>query len=238
MHNTGMTATDKTNLKRTPVWDLPTRVFHWVLVALLVALWITGTNDMLDWHMIIGQVTLALLLFRLVWGVIGSRHSRFADFVVGPRSALAHLREVLRVARLGPRGADGAHHAGHTRLGGWMILALLILMLTMAISGLFASDDIATQGPLNHLVNDRTARVMSVYHSLAFNVLLAFAGIHILAALFYLIRKRENLIGPLITGRTPLPAEMAAQEGRFVSVWIALAAMIAALLAVWGITSL
>jgi cytochrome b len=223
---------------RVAIWDLPTRLFHWLLVVLFVALWITGTEGQMEWHIWIGQLVLMLLVFRIAWGIVGSRHSRFADFVVGPRAGLAHLREVMRVARGGPAGADANPHAGHTRLGGWMILALLILMLAEAVSGLFASDDIASSGPLNHLVSDRTARILTVYHSLAFDVLVALAAIHIAAAFFYLIRKRENLIVPLITGRALLPADMAAREGRFTSLWLALAVLIAAVLIVWGVTSL
>jgi cytochrome b len=220
------------------VWDLPTRLFHWLLVAAFIALWITGTRDMLETHMVVGQITLALLIFRVVWGVIGSRHSRFADFVVGPKAGFAHLREIVRVARFGPQGATGDHRVGHTRLGGWMILVLLILMLAQSVSGLFASDEIATDGPLTHLVDGHTARIMTVYHSLAFDVLVALIAAHIAAAVFYLLRKRENLIGPLITGRAELPAEIAARESRFVGTWIALALTVGAMLIVWGITSL
>ncbi|HEY1721296.1 MAG TPA: cytochrome b/b6 domain-containing protein [Magnetospirillaceae bacterium] len=233
-----MNDSEKPSLKRAAVWDLPTRLFHWLLVALFVALWVTGTNDMLDWHMVIGQILFALLLFRLAWGLVGSRHSRFADFAASPKATLKHLREVLRIARRGPVGADGGYHLGHIGLGAWMVIVLLVLVLAQTISGLFATDDIATQGPLNHLVGDRTARVMTVFHDLAFNVILALVAIHIAAVLFYLIRKRENLIRPMITGSTPLPAEVAAREPHFASIWIALALLIAAFLVVWGITSL
>ncbi len=233
-----MNGTGEAGKKRVAVWDLPTRLFHWILVGLFVAMWITGTNGSMDWHVRLGEIILALLLFRIVWGIIGSRHSRFADFVVGPRAGLAHLREILRVARMGAMGADGKPHAGHTRLGGWMILLLLIFLLAQCVSGLFATDEITTDGPLTHLVDGRTARALTVYHSLAFDVLLALAGIHILAALFYLVRKHENLILPLITGRTELPAEMAARESRFVSAWIALALFAVMMVVAWAITQL
>ncbi len=224
--------------RRVAVWDLPTRLFHWLLVALFVALWITGTNDMFDWHMWIGRVVLMLIVFRVAWGLVGSRHSRFSDFVVGPKAGVVHLREILRIAVRGAAGGDGTHRTGHTRLGGWMILVMLALLLAQTLSGLFATDDITVYGPLNHLVSSRTARILSVYHSIAFNVILALVVIHIAAAFFYLIRKRENLIWPLITGRTMVPTEATAREDKFASPWLALALLIAAALIVWGTTSL
>ena len=228
----------KAQRRRVAVWDAPTRLFHWTLVVLFVALWITGTDGPLEWHIPIGEALLALLLFRLAWGFLGSRHSRFADFVVGPRAAAEHAREVLRVARRGPAAGPLAPHAGHTRLGGWMIVVLLVLLLAQAISGLFASDEITTDGPLTHLVSGRTERMFTDYHSLAFNVILALVAIHIAAALFYLVRKRENLIWPLITGRVALPERAAESEGRFASSWRALGLLALAALIVWAVVQL
>lgn len=224
--------------RRVAVWDAPTRLFHWLLVILFVVLWVTGTDGPLDLHMTIGEALLALLLFRLAWGFVGSRHSRFADFVVGPRAALDHWREMLRVARLGPAAGSGAPHAGHTRLGGWMILLLLALLLAESISGLFASDEITTDGPLTHLVSGSVERAFSVYHSLAFDVIVALIAVHIAAALFYLGRRGENLILPMITGWTALPAAAAAGEGRFASPWLALALLAIATVLVWAVVTL
>jgi len=226
-------------MKRAAVWDLPTRLFHWTLVVLFLVLWITGTDGPLDWHMRIGEVLLALLLFRLVWGVVGSRHSRFRDFVVGPRAAREHFAEILAVALRGPAAArDRAPHAGHTRLGGWMIVALLTMLLVESITGLFSTDDIMNDGPLNHLVGGDTGRFLTAIHSGSFNVAMALVVVHVSAALFYLGRKRENLILPLITGRTMLPAEDAAREGRFANPRLALGLLIAAGILVWGLISL
>jgi cytochrome b len=225
--------------RRIAVWDLPTRLFHWTLVVLFVALWYTGTEGVLALHMRIGEAVLAMLLFRLVWGLVGSPHSRFADFVAGPRAALAHLAEVIAVARHGPAGAlDHRPHVGHTRLGGWMILALLLLMSVECATGLFSTDDIATDAPLNHLVSADLGRSLTAIHSGAFNFVVALAIVHISAALFYLVRKRENLILPLITGRAHLPAEAAEREGRFASPRLAVALLVGAILIVWGIISL
>lgn len=211
------------------LWDMPTRLFHWIQAILFVALWVTGNDGPLDWHMRIGEAMLALLLFRIVWGFVGSRHSRFVDFVAGWRRVRVHLGEAIRVARFGPAGA--AHdepHVGHTSLGGWMIVVLLFLMTAQCVTGLFATDDFMTDGPLNHLVSGRAARVMTVIHMTAFNVLLALIALHIAAAFFYLLRKRENLIVPLITGRRRLPEALASREGRLVSVWRALLILVLA----------
>ena len=230
--------------RRVAIWDMPTRLFHWVVVLLFIALWITGTDGPLDWHIPIGEALLALLLFRLAWGIVGSRHSRFSDFVVGPRAAWQHAHEMLRVALRGAAGAppeaDAAHapHAGHTRIGGWMILVLLALLLAQSVSGLFASDEITTDGPLTHLVSGHAERMFSDYHSIAFNVLLALIAVHIAAALFYLVRKRENLILPMITGRAELPETAAASEGRFASGWLALALLAVAVAIVWAAVTL
>ena len=226
--------------RRVAVWDLPTRLFHWTLVILFVALWITGTEpSLLDSHVWIGDAVLVMLLFRLAWGFLGSRHSRFVDFIAGPRAALAHLTEVIAIARHGPAPVSkGPPHAGHTRLGGWMILALLTLLLVECVTGLFSTRRHAVDGPLNHLVTDGLGRILTIIHSGAFNVVMALVIIHISAALFYLLRKRENLILPLITGRTCLPDDAAMQEGRFASPYLALALIVLAAIVVWGITSL
>lgn len=225
MRETGGVSRDSLtpSLRRVPVWDLPTRLFHWVQALLFVALWLTGTDGPLDWHMWIGEVLLAMLIFRIAWGFLGSRHSRFADFVAGRRSARTHFKEMVQVALKGPMGADHKEaHVGHTPLGGWMILALLSLMALQCVTGLFASDEIVTDGPLNHLVSGRTARVLTVIHSTAFDAILALVIAHIAAALFYLLRKRENLISPLISGRTALAEAEAGREAPLASSWRAI----------------
>jgi cytochrome b len=226
--------------RRVAVWDLPTRLFHWTLAILFVVLWISGTEPtMLVLHLWVGAAVLAMLLFRLVWGLVGSRHSRFADFVVGARAARAHLAEIIEVARRGPAGAaDQGPHVGHTRLGGWMILALLALLLLECVTGLFATHRHVTDGPLNRLVGDGLGRFLTMIHSGTFNVLMALVIVHISAAAFYLVRKRENLILPLITGRAELPEATAAREGRFASAWLALVLLAVAGVLVWGVMSL
>lgn len=177
------------------VWDVPTRVFHWLLVALITTSWITGSlgNDWLRYHFWSGYTILTLVLFRIVWGLVGSTHARFANFVRGIPSALHHLRELMRP---GPTS-----DVGHNAIGGWMIVAMLIVLLVQTGTGLFADDDIVTTGPLGDLVSSDTRKLLTTIHSYNFNLILALAGIHIAAVLAFLVIKRQNLVGAMITGR-------------------------------------
>jgi cytochrome b len=177
------------------VWDVPTRLFHWLLVVLIATSWTTGElgNDWLKYHFWSGYTILTLVLFRIVWGVVGSTHARFASFVRGIPSALHHLRELLRP---GPTS-----DIGHNAIGGWMVVVMLIALLVQASTGLFADDDIVTTGPLGDLVSSSTRSQLTTIHKYNFDVILALAGIHIAAVFAYLVVKRQNLIGAMITGR-------------------------------------
>ena len=182
------------------VWDLPVRLFHWVLVLLMVASFTTGKlgGSWLQWHFYSGYLILALVLFRIVWGLIGSDTARFAGLVRGPSHVFAYARSML--------GGSPQFHAGHNPLGGLMVVLMLILLLTQATTGLFVDDDIATRGPLADKVADATVALMTRVHRININVLLACVGVHIAAALFYLLVKKDNLIAPMFTGTKTLPA--------------------------------
>jgi cytochrome b len=177
------------------VWDVPTRLFHWLLVALLVTSWITGKTggDALRYHFWSGYAILTLVLFRIVWGLIGGTHARFTTFVRGIPTALHHVREVFS------RGPTS--DVGHNAIGGWMIVVLLMALLVQTGSGLFADDDIVTTGPLGDLVSSSTRSRLTTIHKYNFELILILAGIHILAVFTYLVFKRQNLIGAMITGR-------------------------------------
>ncbi len=188
------------------VWDLPTRAFHWLLVVVVTLLIYTGLSGKLDWHMKLGQVAMALGLFRLVWGFIGNRQARFHDFIAGPHAALRYLRGLF--------GKNGPHYLGHNPLGGYAVLAMLGLVLMQATTGLFTTDDIATDGPLFSKVSSAVSGRMTSLHHWGFNILLTVIIIHLAANAFYLLVKRENLITPMVTGTKdvepnvaqPLPA--------------------------------
>jgi cytochrome b len=203
------------------VWDLPTRLFHWLLVCLVAVSFATveiGGNAMRV-HTWSGFTILALVLFRVVWGFFGSTPSRFGTFLVGPRRVIAYALALLR--------PDGPHHLTHNPLGGWSVVAMLAVMLLQAATGLFASDDIMTQGPLNRHVSSGVGRLLTEIHELNAGVILALAAVHLAAVLFHLVYKQDNLIRPMITGRKPWTGP--AEEIRMAPLW--LAAVVAALAA-------
>jgi cytochrome b len=195
------------------IWDLPTRLFHWALVLLIVLLYASGEYDLLDmrWHFWAGYATLALIVFRVLWGFVGSQTSRFGEFLRGPSAVLAYLKSLR----------SGAHAGiGHNPLGGWSVLALLLCVLVQAISGLFSSDDIDNEGPLVAHVSNYTIKWMTRVHHWNQNLLLALIGLHVGAVLFYLLVKHDNLIGPMVSGQRRVAAPPTL---RFVSSWLALA---------------
>ncbi|MBS0556696.1 MAG: cytochrome b/b6 domain-containing protein [Proteobacteria bacterium] len=210
------------------VWDLPTRLFHWSLVVLIGLQYATGEFHFLDmdWHFRFGYATLVLIAFRVLWGFFGSQTSRFADFVRGPGAVWRYLRESM--------SAHVPTRIGHNPLGGWSVLALLACVAVQAISGLFASDDIDTDGPLVAHVSGKTVKLMTRVHHWNENLLLVLIGLHIVAVLLYLLLKHDNLITPMFTGAKRVGAM---RDLRFASSWLALVlvALCAALVAtlVW-----
>ncbi len=181
-------------VNRVKVWDLPTRLFHWLLVALVAVSFTTvkiGGNAML-YHQFSGYIILALLLFRMAWGFFGSRSSRFVSFVCSPAAVLRYAAGLLK------RGAP--RYLGHNPLGAWSILAMLLVLLIQSGTGLFANDDIFTEGPLANLVSKTTSDWLTRIHRLNSDVILILIVIHVMAVIFYLLVKRDNLIAPMVTG--------------------------------------
>lgn len=176
------------------VWDLPTRLFHWLLLLCVVISFVTGNigGNAMRYHMLSGYCILALLIFRLIWGFAGSRTSRFAAFVKGPASVLAYMAAVFK--------ENAPRSLGHNPLGGWSVVAMLADLLVQVGTGLFASDDILTEGPLYGWVSRDTANFLTGIHLANRFVLIALIAVHIFAVMFYLFVKRENLIRPMITG--------------------------------------
>jgi cytochrome b len=180
------------------VWDLPTRVFHWLAVVLVAAAYLTWRLNWMDWHAWVGDALLALLVFRLLWGLFGSETARFSSFVAPPRTAVQHLAHILR--------RDRDLQAGHNPAGGWMVMFLLALLLGQTLTGLYVSNDVANEGPLTELSPARIANMMTALHDvLLWNALLAAVALHVLAILVYSLAKRHDLLLPMITGRKMLP---------------------------------
>lgn len=210
----------KSNLTPVLIWDWPIRIFHWSLVALVIMLWATSQSNIyydIDLHIDCGYAVLTLLLFRLMWGVVGSHHACFNNFVCGIQSSISYARGLFSH----PQTGDLPNYLGHNPLGGWSVLFLLTALLIETGTGLFATDDIITDGPLYSWVAPEIARVLTTIHRLGFFwVLLPLIALHITAILFYLIVKRENLVRPMVTGHKWLPPEVSAPS--VASLWQAL----------------
>lgn len=183
------------------IWDLPTRLFHWLLVGAVVGLVVTGNigGNAMAWHFRLGAAAGALLLFRLVWGLVGGRWSRFASFFPTP----GRLRRYLGGQALPQEGLD----TGHSPLGALSVFALLGLLLLQVGTGLLADDEIDAIGPLNQFVSGATAQLATSWHKgWGKTLLLVLVGLHIAAIVFYAVQKRRNLVGPMIHGDKQLPA--------------------------------
>jgi len=188
--STGFAELEASPTLRVRVWDLPTRLFHWLLALAVVGQLATGLSGAMEWHFRIGYLVLALLLFRLVWGFAGGHWSRFAAFVYSPGSLLAYLRGE----------AHPLHLVGHTPLGALSVFALLALLALQVASGLVADDEISASGPLTRFVSNATVSLASAWHVFAKWLVLALIVLHVLAVLFYAAVRRQHLVGPMISG--------------------------------------
>ncbi len=174
------------------IWDAPTRLVHWALVVLIPFSWWTH-DDHMDWHLMSGYAVLGLLIFRLLWGFVGSTTARFTHFVRAPGEVLGYLPSLLTRER--------SQFTGHNPLGGWSSLVLLFALLSQLVSGLFAVDvDGLESGPLSYRVDFDLGRQFANWHETSFIVLQVLIVVHIAAVLFYLVYKRSNLIRSMITG--------------------------------------
>ena len=199
------------------VWDLPTRIFHWALVTFIIGLVATGLigGNAMTWHMRFGFAVLSLLLFRIVWGLVGGHWSRFASFIYAPGTVLAYLK-----------GAGKAEHSvGHNPLGAGSVFAMLLFLLAQVGSGLVSDDDIATSGPLSKFVSNAIVSSATSYHkNVGKYVLLVLVVLHIAAIVFYLIKKKENLVAPMIHGdktlAQPLPASRDDARSRILAAFV------------------
>jgi cytochrome b len=169
------------------VWDLPTRLFHWTLAALVIASFVSVKTGNMDWHGRLGYAVLALLLFRLVWGFASGGYSRFTAFVRGPGSVMAYLR-------------GASHGPGHNPLGALSVLAMLAALLFQASSGLFTNDDIAFEGPLSRHISNALSSLLTTWHRRNENILIALVVVHVAAIVYYRLRLKRDLIGPMLTG--------------------------------------
>lgn len=201
--------------ERLPVWDLPTRIFHWALAACVLVSWLTGENEgAAGVHRLSGEVIAGLVVFRIVWGFVGGEHARFGDFVRGPRAAVDHLRHLLR--------GQAEPTAGHNPLGGLSVLLLLASVSFVVVTGLFSAGDEGPSGPLA----GKFGLDLSDLHEPAFRVLQAVVVLHLLGVVITSIVSRDNLLAAMVTGskrRRPDTTAAPARRASIAALLIALA---------------
>lgn len=208
------------------IWDLPTRLFHWIFAALIVFSFVTGKMGQMEWHVLSGKTILALLLFRIAWGFTGGGYARFTEFVKGPGGTIGYALGMLR--------GTARRYLGHNPLGGWSIVAMLVLVALQASTGLFTTDDIYTDGPLAHLVSDATRKQLTTIHRTSINFLVVLVGLHVLAALYYTFVKKDNLIVPMVTGDKTVEGA-APPAAACAAPWLSWVLIVAALALVFGL---
>ena len=190
------------------VWDLPTRMFHWALVLLIIVSFVSvkAGDDYLDWHFRSGYAVLTLLLFRLVWGFLGGYHTRFTSFFPRPKQVLQYLGGAFK------RGASA--DPGHNPLGAVSVLALLLAFLFQVASGLFANRDGIDVGPLANRIGMDASDMITELHEGNQVILLALVFLHLAAIAFYWFYKRNNLVKPMITGDLVVPIDASFEVSR------------------------
>ncbi len=190
------------------VWDISVRLFHWTLVALMVALFVTAEllDGAIELHATLGLAATALVLFRVMWGIVGSSYARFSQFVRGPSVVLAYARSLL--------SHPHKFVIGHNPLGGWMVLLLLAVVFLQSMLGLFANDDVLFEGPLAYLVSKDTSDYITGLHYDLFNILLVLVGLHVAAVIWHKLFKGEDLLSAMFTGYKDLPPGVKAENAR------------------------
>lgn len=206
------------------VWDWPLRLFHWLLVLAVVGSYVTGKlgGSLTDWHGRLGGLVLGLLIFRLIWGFIGSTHARFASFFPTYPRLIAYLK-------------GNWQGVGHNPIGALAVIALLAILLFMVVTGLFANDDIAFEGPLYSLIDKEFSDKLSGLHLKAVNALLVLVGLHVAAIIFYQRVKKADLVLPMLTGKKQLPKTLAPAPIKPVGVMRFAITLLISVSIVWGV---
>ena len=220
---------EATATTKVPAWDLPTRVFKWALVACVAVGWASdklggGSPDV---HVMNGRIMLVLVMFRILWGFVGGSTARFSSFVASPGTSIAYGLALLK-------GREG-HYLGHNPLGGWMVVALLLLCGAMGLTGLFNADTdrMIIEGPLVKMVSDATISLAHKLHHKIFDLLLIAIVLHVAAVVFHAVVKKERLVPAMVTGKKPAGPYVDAAKATPGAVGLALACLVAALAIVW-----
>lgn len=220
------------NARKELVWDLPTRLSHWALAITVTGAWLTGELGPIDriWHMRLGYAALVIVAFRLLWGLLGGHHARFASFLPKLKETIAYLPTVF--------SRKPSPHAGHNPLGVLSVIALLAVIAIQATTGLFADDDIFARGPFASSVSAGMSDQATAIHVRLPSIILALVLLHLLAIAYYSFWKGSDLARAMITGKKTVPAlaadrgiEASRLEGRL---WLALVIVALLALALWA----
>lgn len=219
------------------IWDLPTRLFHWALLLLVIVSVMIGKfysalgPGALEWHKRSGLAILALLLFRVGWGFAGGTHARFASFLRGPRAVIGYVRSLFA-------GDVDGEPVGHNPLGGWSVVAMLSAIALQVGTGLFLiQEDYAFEGPLAHHVSRAVSDRLAAIHQANFYAIAALVALHIAAVAFYAVAKRQDLVGAMVSGRRRLAPGRVGEDSRGGGAVAAAAVAIAAATAVWALVT-
>lgn len=194
--------TERASHRPVPIWDLPTRLFHWSIVIGIFASYLANDLNQIRLHVLIGDVLLTLVLFRVLWGFWGSETALFGRFLVRPGVALRHLRHITR--------PEPDLQVGHNPAGGWMVLLLLVLLLALGLTGLYTYNDVARVGLMTKFVSWQIAATIPIVHGVLFKMLLYAIGLHVLFVAIYSKLKKQNLVRPMLTGEKHLPTSLPA----------------------------
>ena len=177
--------------KKYLIWDLPLRIFHWSFAATILGSWYTAEqgDDLIDIHMQLGFVALALIVFRILWGVVGPKHARFAQFIPSPKRLINYVRN------------PNSKTPGHNPMGALMVVLMIVLISLQAVSGLFINDDVYSSGPYYGSISNDLEKIMLFIHHNVFDFMIAAIVLHIAAITFYWRVKKDNLVVPMITGK-------------------------------------
>jgi cytochrome b len=209
------------------IWDIWVRLFHWTLAVSVLFLLISGETgwQFFDWHRTVGELALTLIVFRLLWGLAGSSNARLRHLVRHPKSALMHLADLFR--------RTPHQERGHNAAGSWAVLALLLIVGTQAVTGLFIADeDEFVEGALYGSLSSANTDLVYRIHMLNAQLLQIIVIVHVVMVFVYLLYARQNLIRPMITGWMKWPASVTMPDVRFQRSWVGalLAAVSAALI--------
>jgi len=184
-----------TQPKRPMIWDISTRVFHWLLVSLIIFQWVSTElfDDMIEAHMLGGYAVLAVIIFRILWGFFGTKYSRFNNFLYPPSEVQQYAKSITN--------SSSTAYFGHNPLGGLSVVLMILLISAQAITGLFMTDDILSNAPYYSTVSDELQKTMSSLHHLTFDLLIIVIGMHLVAVVFYQLYKKQKLVQSMVHGR-------------------------------------